>query len=106
MNLSKGFSSLVARVKNAINPEPQLPEWMQPNARTPRWADDTKRFRENQGGAGEQTGTSVPSSAGTAPTKLGAVSLKDRIAPEGYQDKDGFHLGKVPAHKAHAPDIE
>jgi hypothetical protein len=100
MNLSKGLTNLLSRVKEAINPTPQMPEWMQPDARTPRWADDEKRFRGNQvsGGASGAGGAATPPSAGT--------TLKDKLAPEGYQDKDGFHLGKVPPHKQGAPDIE
>ena len=82
MNLSKGLTNLVHRVKEAINPTPQLPEWMQPDARTPRWADDEKRTRED-----------------SKPKKHGLI-------PEGYQDSTGFHHGPVPKHKQGSPDIE
>ena len=99
MNFTDGLKKIVGAVKGlVVEPEPQLPEWMQPDARTPRWADDDKRTRENIGGGVVSSGASS-GAAGAVPTK------KSRI-PVGYQDSTGFHHGAVPASKAHNSDIE
>ena len=99
MNLSNGIKKLASAVKVlVVESKPQLPEWMQPNARTPRWADDKKRTMEN-----------AASGASGGTTLLTSGDMRSRAKfgiPLGYQDSTGFHHGPVPASKAQNPDIE